>query len=221
MFSLAAACDGAEGPFTTRLASDFAPAGHSVSVLGIYKDGRMSAAWDDVAPYFATALGGSDCEIGFSTLEAANGPLASAVDAFARDDGPSDDLLGQLAPAAKGDLVLVVTIAGQLPSHAGDAGAPQPQASATRGGRGRYRPGNTQLRTQSVQDTNVLDVSASLYSVGQGRSVALLALEYSGASVDQAMRAFGDRLARTFPNTRCAGWDWTAKIDPDKLRQSE
>ncbi|HEY4105506.1 MAG TPA: hypothetical protein VGM44_16520, partial [Polyangiaceae bacterium] len=54
---LPVAC-GSGAAFDTRLASDFAPARHTVSVLGVYKDGRMAlGSWDTLGPYFTHALG--------------------------------------------------------------------------------------------------------------------------------------------------------------------
>jgi hypothetical protein len=61
--------------------------------------------------------------VGYDALVSSNAALASAVDEYARADGPTDDLLAQLAPAAQGDLVLVLTFAGKLPEPATDAGA--------------------------------------------------------------------------------------------------
>jgi hypothetical protein len=230
---IAFGCEGGDARFTAKLASDFAPAGQAISVLGLYKDGRLLPdGWQTVAPYVSAALGSSSCPVGYEILAASNPPLADAIDEYARTDGPSDDLVAQLAPAARGDVVLIVAIAGRLPqkASAADAGArrpastmPAPGANVGRGGgrgmRGGGRTGGP-ARNEPPKDANVLEISASLYSVSARRSVALLELEYSGPSVDDAMRRFGQALAQTIPGARCTEWNWEVKLDPDRIRQS-
>ncbi len=56
------ACDEGDVHFTTNFASDFTPGRHTVSVLGVYKDGRMSSSgWETLSPHVAPALGASHC----------------------------------------------------------------------------------------------------------------------------------------------------------------
>jgi hypothetical protein len=223
------ACDEGDAHFTTNFASDFTPGRHTVSVLGVYKDGRMSSSgWETLAPHVAPALGASHCDVGYNTLASSNGALADAIDEYARADGPTDDLVTQIAPAAKGDLILVLTFAGRLPQRGpGDAGAqhPAPMQPAAGGGaggfrrRGRNQPGG-RSKSEGTVDTDVLDVSASLYSITQARSIALVAMQYSGASLDEAMTKFAAKLAESLPGTLCVGWNWDVKIDPNRIRSS-
>jgi hypothetical protein len=229
LIAIMVACDEGDVHFTTNFASDFTPGRHTVSVLGVYKDGRMSSSgWETLAPHVAPALGASRCDVGYNTLASSNGALADAIDEYARADGPTDDLLTQISPAAKGDLVLVLTFAGKLPQRGPtDAGAQrpaamQPAAGGRAGGRGRHGGALTGGRSKSERpvDTDVLDVSASLYSITQARSIALLAMQYSGASLDEAMTKFAAKLAQSFPGTLCVGWNWDVKIDPNRIRSS-
>jgi hypothetical protein len=166
--------------------------------------------------------------VGYDALASANGTLADAIDEYARAEGPTDDLLSQLAPAAKGDLVLVLTFAGKLPQRGkADAGAQRstqaPSASGGRGG-GRGMHGAGRSRGASISerpvDTNMLDISASIYSIAQARSVALVAMEYSGASVNDAMTKFSTKLGQSIVGLSCVGWNWDAKIDPDRIRKA-
>ena len=63
-------------------------------------------------------------------------------------------------------------------------------------------------------------VSASLFSVSEHRSVGLVALAYSGPSVDEAVKKLADRLGVELPGSTCTGWDWgAAKIDDQKIRE--
>jgi len=215
--------------FTSKFASDVAPARRSVSVLGVYKDGRMSVdGWETLAPHIVPALGGAECAVGYDMLAAGNAKLAQAIDDYTQADGPTDDLLTQLAPAARGDSILVLTFAGKLPQRLGsDAGA-RPTAAPTMGGpRGGGRMGGSRSGGRmrgpapgaATDEANALDISASLYSVRDSRSVALLELEYTGTSVEEAIRKFAAKLAASFPQAVCAGWNWEAKIDADRIRQ--
>jgi len=217
--------DEGDAHFTIKFASDFAPTQHGVSVLGVYQDGQMSPrGWEALAPYVVPALGSANCDVGYDSLISTNTALADAIDGYTREDGPTDDLLGQLAPAAQGDLVLVLIFAGKLPQHATDAGAPRTAPAQSgmggRGGGGRRGGGRGggAPRPESAKDPNVLDISASLFSVAQGRSVALVGMQYSGTSVADAMTKFAAKLARSVPNVKCASWNWNANIDPARIR---
>jgi len=222
VLSAVCACD-ASMAFTTKFASDFVPAGRTVSVLGVYKDGRMSpGGWAILGPHVQPALGGGACAIGYDVLAPANSPLAEAIDEYTSADGPSDALLAQLAPAARGDLILVLTYAGRLPQHAAVNVTKDPAPNQGRGPQG-GPPGAGGGRFSNVapigpEDPNALDISASVYSIRDARSVALLALQYRGDSVDEAIAKFSAKLAETFPRAVCADWNRDAKIDPDRIR---
>jgi hypothetical protein len=67
-------------------------------------------------------------------------------------------------------------------------------------------------------EANALDLSASLFSIAQGRSVALVGMEYSGVSADEAVALFSSKLAHELRGTTCAGWSWDAKVDAGHIR---
>ena len=111
----ALACDPGDVHLSATVAPDFSPAAHSVSVLGVYKDGQMSAdGWESLAPRLAATLGSGPCEPGYNALTSSNQPLADAIDDYTRDNGPTDDLLAFIAPAATGDLIPVLTFSATL-----------------------------------------------------------------------------------------------------------
>jgi hypothetical protein len=227
---LAEACDAGDTKFAASVAPGFSGAGHAVSVLGLFKDGTMSSeGLEAFAPYLSQILGSETCEIGYSALRSSSPPVADAIDEVARTDGPSEDLLAQLAPASKGDLILVFGFAGRVPrrGHAPDAGTPgrPPYAlppMSRGGGRGMRGVGRSggQGRTQAPADTNALDLSASFYSVSERRSVVEVAMEYSGPSAEEALREFAAKLARLLPQARCAAWNSEVNLDAEKIRQS-
>ena len=78
-------------------------------------------------------------------LLSTNGALSSAIDDYARANGPADQLVAQLAPAAKGDLVVIFTLSGQLPvpKAKATAGGGNPAAGPAGGGRHGRRASNT------------------------------------------------------------------------------
>jgi hypothetical protein len=227
VLAVVTACGSQDARTATKFASDFAPAGHVVSVLGVYKDGQMNVdAWETMGPKIAPSLGAPDCAAGYSEA-IGNAALASAIDEYARANGPTDELLAQIAPAARGDLIAVITFAGRLPvakprptvaTNSGPMGVGQNGASGTGAAGGGRRASSR--RSFAAPDPNELDISATLFSVSQGRSVAQVAMQYTGDSVDDALTRFAAQLREALPRARCEGWDWTAKVDADHLRQS-
>jgi hypothetical protein len=205
--------------FTTRLASNFAPAHHTVSVFGVYQDGRMAlGSWDVFAPYLKPALGPAQCPVLYDTLAVSDQELANALDELARDEGPTDHLLAPVAPAAAGDLILVLTFAGKLPEHQDEDPGPPVGAPVQNGMEQKRRRRGHNSQDPRATDPNQLDISASLYSVAQARPVALVSMQYRGRSVADAMGRFAQELARATPDLKCSGWKPGVKIDAAKLR---
>jgi hypothetical protein len=227
-----AGCSDAQ--ITTRYAPTFTHAPHTVSLLGVYKDGRMNPdVWEQIGPALSTPLGGK-CGPGYDSLVNGNPALSAAIDDYARANGIGDDLLDQLGPAASGDLIMVVTVAGQvngkgqnLPDTAAVQGGPPGGSMNNRyrgagsvggpsGGRG---PTGAMRRPQALADGASFEMSASLFSVRDHKSVGLVALAYSGQSVDDAVAKLAARLGVELPGSTCAGWDWSAKIDDQRIRE--
>jgi hypothetical protein len=209
--------------FETKLAPGFAAAHHSVSVLGVYKDGQMSSeAWASIGTRLASWLGTEQCPVGYGSAAAYDGTLVAAIDDYARANGPTDDLLTFLAPAAKGDLILILTLAGRPPTPE-KAVSVADSSSAGSGMGGRNRGGGaagTERRSHAPPDTNELDIVASLFSVSQRHSVAEIAMAYSGETVDDALARFAQKLSATLPGATCAAWDWNVHVDSDGIRRS-
>jgi hypothetical protein len=228
---LAAGCQH-EAVYATTFAPDFSPPHHVVSVLGVYKDGKMSSeAWDGIAARVSRSLGAAGCDAAYTeSATSPNHALWSAVDEYTLANGPTDDLLAKIAPAARGDLVLVVIVAGKLPTpekikvqdenqNRRSAGNLAPQRGMGGGGGGVPSTHGPMFRPHAPPAAvDRLDLSASLFSVPKAASVALVALEYSGESVDEAIAGFTAKLASALPGATCTGWNWEAKIDPEAIR---
>jgi hypothetical protein len=232
---LSACSDAAQ--ITTRYAPSYTHTPHLVSLLGVYKDGRMNPdVWEQIGPGLSVPLGGH-CLPGYDTLVTSNPELSAAIDDYARANGIGDELLDQLGPAAKGDLVMVVTVAGHVTQKGEDlpdtsavsGGAPASMGNKYRGGStggsGMGGMGNTRgpsgamRRPRALADGAAFEMSASLFSIREHRSVGLVSMAYSGPSVDDAVSKLATRLGVELSGSTCASWDWTAKIDGQHIRE--
>jgi hypothetical protein len=228
-----AGCGGGDSAVQSRFAPDFAATSHTVSVFGVYRDGQLSSeSWLTLGPRISSALGASRCEAAYAEpLVTSRAAMWSSVEDYARSNGPTDELLGQLAPAANGDLILVLTVAGHIPEKRSNGGVnsePMPTVNPSgmggRGGMGGGMSGGagghaTQESSHSGTSGDALDLAASLYSVSAGHSVGLVSLEYQGQSADEAIAQLAASLAQSLHGATCVGWNWGAKIDEDRLRQ--
>jgi hypothetical protein len=232
LVALACACGSNEAEYNVRFAPGFSPVHHAVSAFGVYKDGQMSAdAWESLAPRLSSWLGGATCSAGYveGANASANAPLWTAVDDYTRSNGPTDDLLAELAPAAQGDVVMVVTVAGKLPEQEkGPArGTGQPSMSnaggGMGGGMGGMRAGTSQPmhhdRMVPAGAKDALDLAALFYSTSAKTSVAEVSLEYTGHSFDDALAMFAAKIRESIPASSCAGWAWDGKVDPERIRK--
>jgi hypothetical protein len=233
LFALLAVCAGcgSSASFTTRYASDFVHTPHTISVLGVYKDGRMNPdVWEQIGPGLCAPFGAA-CGPAYDTLISSNPNLSAAIDDYARANGIGDDLIDQLAPAATGDLIMVVTVAGRvgaknsgLPDSSSVAGGP-PSSIGSKynrgGGSGMSRPTGTSpgsRRPRALADGAEFEMSASLFSVKQHRSVGMVAMEYSGPSVEDAVQRLAERLGVEIPGSKCGGWNWGVQVDDQHIR---
>jgi hypothetical protein len=224
LFALVAACGSSDVDFAAKYAPDLRREGTAVSVLGVYRDGRMDAeSWNDLGPRFAPALGAASCSVAYDEALLTNDrALADAVNDHAMQDGPTDGLLDVFAPAAEGDAILLVTVAGHPPSPAPSAKSSQtsssPPANIGGGRRGMGRAGYPPAHSAPRPSKDAFEVSASLYSVREHKTVGLLAMTYTGTSTDAALGAFVERLRSELPHMQCRGWKHDVKIDAQRVR---
>jgi len=208
----ATACWG-KAQMSVQYAAGFQPARHKVSIFGVYKDGRMSSeAWGGIAPGVTKALGGKYCDAVYGT-PVFPADLTKTIDEYATSNGPTDDLLGQIAPAATGDLVMVLTVAGHLPVPIKVSVQDQPQQvrpGGAYGARGQHRGKDL--------DLNELQLAAQVFSVAEGKTVAVVNLDYTGQSVDEAWTTFTAQIGESLPGSECTGWRADAKLDADRIR---
>jgi hypothetical protein len=230
LLATAASCADDGPKFSVNYAPGFVKDGVQISVLGVFRDGRMNPeAWDELGPRFSAALHKEECDVAVGTrLRAQQSAVFAAFDAVARAEGITDELLDKLAPAASGDSILVVTVAGRPPgAKDGGAGAsssaPQLSTTGRGGGRGGRRGGAPRSSAPHTHhggpDTNVFEISASLFSKRQHQSVAMVAMTYTGSSEEEAIAKFVEKLASAFPGAVCTGWNADLGLDVAAIRQ--
>lgn len=215
MVVVASGC-GSDATFNAKYASDYARGG-TVSLFGVFKDGRMNPELS--AQLGPTILRKGKCDPAYSVdFVALKAPLATAVDDYVRHNGVTDTLLAEFGPSARGEAILVLSMSG----HAVQRTGPTTTATTTR----QQMPGSTRRGMPSPQyesslargDLGAFEMSASLYSVRLGRSVALLTMAYDGKDVDLAITKFGDRLVEEMPFSACSGWNVDVAIDEAKIK---
>ena len=225
-FLALAACAEGDVQFDVKYAPTFQKGG-TVSVLGVFREGRMSPeTWEDIGPRFSAAFGKGLCPVAYDAKLVTSKPeVADAVDEYARANGVTDDLITELAPAASGDTVLVITVAGRplSPAH-GDGGSPGgPTSAPIASQRGMGRRGSSTMggggMARMAVDRNAFEMSASLFSVQEHRSIAMVSMGYSGQSGAEALQKFVAKVRESFPGLSCVGWHLDTPIDEKKIRE--
>lgn len=227
-------CVGCSGgtQFNVQYANGYAPSTGSVSVFGVFENGRLSPeAWHDLGALLSSSLGGRQCEsLWTEAFRVNHTALANAVEDYARDDGISDKLLHEMSPMARGTSILSFTVHGSLasakPAEGDKKGAspnrpapvrPPSQTSMARGGLGNTGWSTPSLRN-SPDDATSYDISAVLYSVPQRRSVVLLSMTHQGSELNEALEKFAAKMREALGNRTCIGWNSELAIDPAVVR---
>jgi hypothetical protein len=219
--ALLGACAGEPDQFQTQFSPGLTGKAHTLSVFGVFRDGRMSTrAWDELAPKLTDMLGLDPCDAAYGAELVTNyGALASAIDDYSKNYGVTDPLLDQLAPAAEGDLILVVVVAGAPKPKGGAEPQTRPRpAPGPSGPGGRMRrapfPGRAEPR-----ETATFDVVFSVFSPKEHAMVGAVAFHYTGTSEDVAFAKVQAKWKELFPKTSCKKWDFEAHpVDSDSIR---
>jgi hypothetical protein len=212
-------CAGQDVDLTTYVSPALqANAPHSISAVGVFRDGRMNArAWDELSNKLTPILGPDPCPAAYSAdLVTGDAALASAIDDYAKNYGVTEPLLDLLAPAAKGELLLVFIVAGAVRSKSHDS---QPRARPAPG------PGASRMRRTSSYprgprtEAAAFEVTAALFSTKEHSTVAAVTLRYTGSSEDAAIAQVVAKSKALFPSTLCDGWDFDAHpVNADAVR---
>ena len=218
--------------------------GARISVFGIKRDGLMShSGWDALSPELSAPFGAKNCPVAYSDeLFATHAPLAEALESYVRQNGVSDEVLNTIAPAAQGDTILLVTSAGRPRSSSSGSAGSDPSAAGRRGmgggrgggmgggrgggmggmggGGGRRGAGfGAPMSSEASSSSDDYQLTALFFSVAEHKTVALIELSYSGTSAAEAIAQFRNRLESEFSGASCAGWNFSANIDPSEIRK--
>lgn len=205
-----ASCAEGSANFHARYDPGFTPGPTTVSVFGIFHEGRMShEAWEKIGPRLSAALGQKACETGYGDRLSASLPaLSTTVDDSVRDEGVTEELLQRLATSAEGEMILVVTLNAHTTISRGvEAGSARNASMPGSGGRTPGVRGPT-APTGRGAGLSEIGISGTLFSVRLHRSVARLSLAYGGSDLDAAIGKFVSRVSTMVPGSRCAGWRW-------------
>lgn len=198
------ACAGPREQFDVKYASDFKPVPTSASIFGVLHDGLMRE--DGAAVLGARifrAFRRDACEIAYDvTLSRSNPEMFAFLDRQARDNGISDDLLQNVAAHAKGEVIVAFQMFGRPPRRSEETGAAKPVLLAHGGDMG----GPSPYPRSTHKEPDTFELSAAFFSVRLHHTVAVIRMEYSGSSVDDAMTKLSDKLVLTFPEVTCVGW---------------
>jgi hypothetical protein len=228
LFVLGVAGSGcADERFDAHFAPEFPRSATSVSIFGVFKDGRLSPeSWAQLSGRLSGAFGKKGCDALYIESFSGVAPtLSAAVDDYTRANGVTDDLLAKFAPMAKGENIMLVTVAGHPPQPIGNSGMgpmtrnSQPSSMSGMGGRGARGMASPPHDFEEHTDQSVFQVSATLFSVREHRSVAELAMTYEGSSTDAAIAKFAARLGDELRGSSCTGWSAESRVDEAQIRE--
>ena len=204
-----ASCAAEDPGLTVRYAPGFTPARSTVSVFGVFLNGRMSPeAWGWFGPSLTKALGGTPCEAVFGDqLQQSDPALFDETDTLVKSDGITDAMLDRFTPRASGDLVLVITVHGRV-RNAKEPGDDHRAARPQQRPPGPFGPGR---RHAGATAERGLTLSAIVFSRRLHQSVGRLSMRYMGTSLDQAINRFTQQLGAEMPAATCRGWTWEAQ----------
>ena len=208
-----ASCDGG-AQFNANYAPGFTPgAARGVSIVGVFREGRLSQeSWGMLGAPISAPLGQRLCEVAFGDrLQSVHPELYARIDEDVRANGVTDELLTQLAPKTDGELLVTISVLGRVELGRLPAESPEPppgggaRGASVGGGhtRGRGRGGSPRQVAFSG-----LELSASMFSVKQHRSVGRLSMRYGGSNIDEALKLFAGRLGAEMPGATCRPWSW-------------
>ena len=221
LVALLAATSCAEGSanFHIRYEPGFVSGPATVSLLGVFHEGRMNReTWAQVGPPLSALLGQRTCEVAYGDrLANADPELYATFEESVKSEGVTEELLTRLAPSAQGDLILVVSLHGHTTissgiedgSSPGVGRAPQPGSGSRM--RNNRAPGGIQGRGAELPG---IEISGTLFSARSHRRVARLHMAYSGSNLQEAIGKFVRRTGEMVPGSSCRGWRWRGAEGP-------
>jgi hypothetical protein len=211
-----------DGSFHVDRAAGFprSPAA-TISVLGVYRDGRLAPeAWDVFRPHLTPLFGVPACEPGFPDILASSGQqVVAAVDDYSRANGVTDELMDKLAPLAKGEFILLLVVNGRPGKHSDSDSTPTPTAPTPSGRGGGRRGTPSSGSSKTTTEVPQFEAVGILFSTKAHRSVGAIRMNYAGASIDEALEMFTSKLGSELPQATCSGWTGGVHLDASDIRR--
>lgn len=213
----AAGCAGEGTQLRAEVSPSFHPAGADLSVVGVYRDGRMNdKSWDEVGPQILAALAGAPCEVGFGErLETEQPEVYSKLDQATRDDGLSAETLAAIAPRAKGRYLLVLQVYDRpLRSEGKRSPSPSPAPSQGMrgggrrggGGGGRGFRGGGAAPSGASEEAQPFSAELSVFSIEAHDLVARVSIDDLHDTTDEALAKLAAKVREVLPGAACVGW---------------
>jgi hypothetical protein len=203
----ALACTTTEPRFETKYAASFDARSVRASVLGVYRDGRLSEpAWAALVPHLPAGLRTPGCGPGFGeALKVENAQVFDAIEARTKMAVVDDELLEMIAPAASADFILSFAIY-EDGGH-GDATQSLGRVLVAHGG----PPIGSDLSAPLVtRKTPGVEMSGYLYSRSSLQTVAAVTMQFPGAGLQEAAATFGQEFGAALPPLTCGDWRWSS-----------
>lgn len=203
--SAALGCTTGEARFETKYAASFEARSVRASVLGVYRDGRLSEpAWAALVPHLPAGLRTPGCGPGFGEgLKVQNAKVFDAIEARTKRAVVDDELLEMIAPAASADFILSFAIY----EDGGNGYATQSlgRVLVAHGG----PPIGSDLSTPLVsRKTPGVEMAGYLYSRSSLQTVAAVTMQFPGAGLQEAAATFGQEFVAALPPLTCGDWRW-------------
>lgn len=221
--ALTCSCGEAGVYYDVKFAPGFAPGPTTVSVLGVYQDGRMSnETWNELDARLAPVLGQPSCEaIWGEDFRRSNPDLFEQIDRTSQAEGVTEDMLDRFSEAALGDAIMVISLhvrrAPEVPPTS--PGVPGVGLTGTNGSNSQTgpmpgsrgpRPGTPPPRPGAIRPDRwqgqEIRLAATLFSAKSHQPMGRIILTYLGTNIDDASRRFAKKVGESLPGSMCKGW---------------
>jgi hypothetical protein len=214
--SAALSCADGSARFEAKYAPGFAEGPQSISLFGVYQDGRMSPdAWTEIGSKLSPVLGQKLCEVAYGNkLREADPQLFFDLDKATQSEGITEDLLDKFVPAAQGETIGVVSLHIRGPSgqriDTYDATGITTRNVPAQGTRIRQSMAPPPVAS-GVWQLGEIRLIATLFSRRTHTTAARITMIYAGSNLAEAIQKFVAKIGDSWSGSTCRGWTWDAQ----------
>ncbi|MFZ5893549.1 MAG: hypothetical protein ACOY0T_20980 [Myxococcota bacterium] len=197
---------------------EFKIGAHRVSVVGLFRHGRLDdATWQSIAPRVVQPFGSVNCASAYNrSLREADPDTYAALDRRIKEEGLSNEALAILVPYTQADLLLI------LDSRDPRVRAPRKRKDPTDLPGRPQRSGHARSATRTqepTQNAHLLagsgySLTASLFSVSLQKLVARIDT-HDHVTLDEAAVELSQNLRSLLAGSSCATWKWLENAPPE------